>query len=258
MRLFFIVSIVYMCQAMSCGPSRLSRNKYCSEILDSANAFIKTSKRGFVSNQSVYDKSRNMEIDLWLQKKSFKDLTCLLEHESYELKYVGFIYASFAYPDSLVKRYSYLLSDTTLVKFHSEDGITKNEKKFGTHLSSLLQMGRASQEESVKKQRVEEVIPQFIMQYSAFPDSYQPVTLSYYRSGSVNEGNLTYQIAHEYRIKDKRGGLSVQNNYFILDSGMEISGFKKNEHSFFTGIGEWLEVFGRNLEKSDSLKLRLK
>lgn len=132
-----VVSCIFIC--LSCTSSRPISGNKCLPIIDSAKIFILTDESALNVQPIIKDKERNLRLDKWLQSLPYQNLTCLLSDEDPALKLIGFQYAAVKAKDSLLKDYSFLLTDTTTVQVFYKNGKVGSKLKFGELLSMLLE-----------------------------------------------------------------------------------------------------------------------
>lgn len=144
MKFILFFSATCLCIFISCKSIRDIRGKNCSIIIDSAKVFIQTEDFAINVRPTIRDKSRNVLLDQFLQKQTFKSLSCLLNHDDVAFKFVGFQYAAFAYKDSLLKNFSKLLTDTTTVQLFYSQGKVGEAMKLGEILSIVMQKADGS------------------------------------------------------------------------------------------------------------------
>jgi hypothetical protein len=265
MKLLYI-SFVSFCFISSCTSTRRSnisiKNNDCQSILDSARVFVLTGEFAVNTIPTIKDNARNLRLDKWLQKLSFKDFTCLLESNDLSIKSVGFMYAVNFNGDSILKKYSYLLSDTTTVQLFMADGRVSPKMKFGELLSEMSQSIQDQKDNFAKKPEIENIVSAFIKKYSAYPDSYKPISFPFFSMGSDNKGLTDFKIHHDYEIKTNKGEDVHVINAFVLDKNLKINIIEKDStrysHSIPPKLDYWLKEFGRKLNKEDSIILRLR
>lgn len=261
MRCYWFVAIAFFSIIASCSSAKNVRNKTCTAVIDSANFLIQTSVSSVNIMPTINDKERNSRLDKWFQQLSFKNLTCLLDNKSVALKAVGFIYGSVINRDSLLKQYSHLLADTTIVQIFNLDGRVGPRLEFGKYLTMFIEKINESESSLARIPSVESVVFNFITGYATYPASYKPISLSYYSSGSDDEGVETFSITHEYELKNNKGVISISKNSFFLEKELKIYSIDKGNDSpissYQLSLEYWLKEFGRSLNRNDSLALRL-
>ena len=185
--------------------SGLNTNDGCKTIIDSAKIFIQTSEVAINIKPTIRDSERNLRLDKWLQKLSFKNLSCLLDNEDVSLKSIGFLYAINNHTDSLLNNYSYLLADTSAVELYMTDGSKSPKRKLGEFLSIMARQTKKDKDNFAKRPEVEEAVSMFIKKYSAYPTTYQPHSFADFSIGSDNRGLTNFKINHDYEIKNNEG-----------------------------------------------------
>ncbi|UAY53639.1 hypothetical protein [Ferruginibacter albus] len=237
-------------------------NDDCQTIIDSANAFIQSSESAINAKPTMPDNNRSLRLDKWLQKLSFKDLRCLLNNENVSIKATGFIYAEISYTDSLLKNYSYLLTDTTSIQFFMADGsINSPEMKLGEFLSKTIQAVKEDDDNFAKKTEIQDTVSAFIKKYSTYPGSYKPLSFPDFSIGSDDKGLNDFKINHEYEIKNNEGKNVKVISAFVFDKNLKINAIEKDSSSLISAhppkLDYWLNEFGRKLTNADSLTLEL-
>lgn len=234
----------------------------CQTILDSARILVQTSEFAINTKPTITDPERNLRLDKWFQKLPFRKLTCLLDNETISLKVLGFMYASNFHRDSLLKKYSYLLTDSTTVQFFMADGSITPKMKLGELLSTIAQKSKEDKDNFAKEPEIEEIVSAFIKQYSTYPDTYKPISFPYFSIGSGNEGIDDFKIHHDYEIKNNEGKNVRVVSVFVLDKKLRINIIEKDNTSYSylypTKLKYWFKEFGRKITKNDSLALRLR
>jgi len=262
MKFLTVFIAIILCITTSFVSTQNINNGDCQTIVDSANAFIQTSESAINTKPTIKDNERNLRLDKWLQKLSFKDFRCLLNNESISLKAIGFIYAANFHGDSLLKNYSYLLTDTTTVYFFSANGNTSPKMKLGELLSTLTQKIKEDKDDFARKPQIEDTVSIFIKKYSTYPDTYKPHSFPDFSMGSDNEGRSDFKISHDYEIKNNAGKNVRVVSAFVFDKDLKLNVIEKDSSSYISSyppkLDYWLKEFGRQLTKSDSLNLRLR
>ena len=234
----------------------------CQTILDSARIFVQTSAFAINTKPTITDPERNLRLDKWFQNLSFKNLTCLLNNETISLKVLGFMFATYFHRDSLLKNYSYLLTDTTAIQFFMADGSITPRMKLGELLSTMAQKSKEDNDSFAKQPEIEEKVSTFIKQYSTYPGTYKPISFPYFSISSGNEGIGDFKIHHNYEIKNNKGIKVRVVSAFVLDKKLRINIIEKdsisNSYSYSPKLKYWLKEFGRKITKNDSLTLRLR
>lgn len=234
----------------------------CQEIIDSATVFINTNEYAINTKPTIRDRQRNLKLDNWLRTLSFKKLLCLLDNESVSLKVLGFVYAANSNGDSLMKSYSYLLTDTTTVQFIATDGNASPKMKLGELLSTMTQKIKDDKDNFSKRPEIENLVSKFIKQYSTYPDTYKPISFPYFSVSSGNEGISGFNIRHEYEIKNNEAKTERVVNAFVLDRSLRINVIEKDSSSYISSyppkLEYWLKEFARKLTKADSAALRVR
>jgi hypothetical protein len=262
MKIFTFSIAIILCITTSFVSTQNTNNGDCQTIVDSANAFIQTSESAINTKPTIKDNERNLKLDKWLQKLSFKDLSCLLDNKSIPLKATGFVYAANFYGDSLLKNYSYLLTDTTTVQFFRADGNASPKMKLGELLSMMTQKVKEDKGNFARRPEIEETVSIFIKKYSTYPDTYKPHSFPDFSMGSDNEGLSDFKISHDYEIKNNEGKNVRVVSAFVFDKNLRLNVIEKDSSSYISSyppkLDYWLKAFGRQLTKSDSLALGLR
>jgi hypothetical protein len=234
----------------------------CRTIIDSAKIFLKTSEFAINEKPTLKDSERNLRLDKWLQKLSFKNMTCLLDNENISVKVLGFMYAADFHRDSLLKYYSYLFTDTTAVQLFTTDGKISPKIKLGEILSIMTKKIKENNDDFARRPEIEKIVSAFIRQYSTYPSTYKPILFPYFSMGSDNEGLKDYKIHHEYEINNNEGANVRVVSAFVLDKNLIINIIEKDSttfsYSYPPKLGYWLKEFGKKLSKSDSVTLKLR
>ncbi len=259
MRCYWFATIAFFSILASCSSAKNVRSKTCTAVIDSASFLIQTNISSVNIMPTINDKERNYRLDKFFQQLSFKNLTCLLDSKSVALKAVGFAYGSVTNRDSLLKQYSYLLIDTTLIQIFNLDGRISPAIKLGEYLTLFIQENNESS--LARNPSVDSVLFKFITGYATYPASYRPISLTYYSSGFDDEGVESFSITHEYELKNNKGATSISKNSFFLEKELKIYSIDKGNDSpissYQLSLEYWLKEFGRSLNRNDSLALRL-
>ena len=262
MKIFTLSIAIILCITTSFVSTQNINNDECQTIIDSTNVFIQTSESAINTKPTIQDNVRNLRLDKWLQKLSFKNLCCLLDSKSISLKATGFIYAANFYGDSLLKNYSNLLTDTTTVQFFRADGNASPKMKLGQLLSMMTEKVKANKDNFARRPEIEETISIFIKEYSTYPETYKPYSFLDFSMGSDNEGLSDFKISHDYEIKNNEGKSVRVISAFVFDKNLRLNVIEKDSSSYISSyppkLDYWLKAFGRQLTKSDSLTLRLR
>lgn len=262
MKFFTVLIAILLCITTSFVSIQNINIGDCQTIVDSANAFIQTSESAINTKPTIKDNQRNLRLDKWLQKLSFKEFRCLLDNESISLKAIGFIYAANFHGDSLLKNYPYLLTDTTTVQFFNANENTSPKMKLGELLSMMTQKIKEDKDNFARRPEIEETVSAFIKKYSTHPDTYKPHSFPEFSMGSDNEGISDFKISHDYEIKNNQGKNVRVVNAFVFDKNLRLNVIEKDSSSYISSyppkLDYWLKEFGRHLIKSDSLALRLR
>jgi hypothetical protein len=266
MKFRYLYLIFLYCLSIAFIPTKplnvLIIDNDCQTILDSAEVFVKTSESAVNYEPTINDPERNLRLDKWLQKLSFRNLSCLLDNKSISLKVLGFIYAANSHRDSLLKYYSYLLTDTTTVQLFMADGKTSPKIKLGELLSATTQQIKEKNDNFEKRPQIEDVVLAFIRQYSTYPSTYRPISFPYFSMGSDNEGLTDFKIHHDYEIKNNEGINVRVISAFVLDKNLKINIIEKDStsysYSYPPKLEYWFKEFGRKLTKNDSLTLKFR
>lgn len=266
MRSIYVFIILFFCFTTSfirtTNTHPLSDKDDCQSILDSAIVFIQTSESAVNTKPTMKDNERNLRLDKWLQKLSFKDMTCLLESKNISLKVIGFIYASNFHSTSLLKKYSYLLDDTTTVQMFMANGKVSPEIKLGQLLSVMTEGIKESKENLAKEPQIRDTVSSFIKLYSTYPHSYKSISFPYFSMGSDPKGIRDFNIRHCYKIKNNKGKTVKVVNAFVLDKDLKINIIEKDStrysYAYPPKLDYWLKEFGRKLDKNDSVMLKLR
>jgi hypothetical protein len=233
----------------------------CQPIIDSANTFLQTSSFAVGLKPSKEDPERNLSLDKWFQKLSFKSYVCLLESTNASLRAFGFVYAAMLHTDSLLNGYSYLLNDTTGVQIFMENGTTSPKIELGEYLSKVTNQIKSDKSNFSKKPEIERKISWFIKEYATYPETYKPFSFPYFSMGSGREDPYNFQIHHDYEIKSNSQDIVRVINAFALDDKFNIHVIAKDSTNTTAAyppkLEYWLKEFGRKLNHKDSLALRL-
>lgn len=136
-------------------------------------------------------------------------------------------------------------------------------------LSSCQSYLSAEQEKEYEKRNVaaQKAVTDWIKKYAKYPDSYEAVSFSDYSESftSVNEKRIpesdSYVIKHSHKMLNKDSVLSTFSGYFIMEYDYFVSIIEK-ERSSATGkvfppkTQVWMDVFGREANKQDSLEYK--
>ncbi len=243
-------------------PTRENNDNGCQTIVDSATALNQTSSFAVNFKPTIKDNERNLRLDKWFQKLSFKELTCLLDNENISLKAIGFLYAAGFHSDSLLKNYSALLSDTTSIQLYMADGSKSPTMKLGELLSTMTQKLKEDEYNLAKRPKIEENVATFIKEYATYPKTYKPYSFPDFSMGSDNAGLSGFKITHDYEIKNNEGKNVRVVSAFVFDKNLKINVIEKDSSSYISAyppkLDYWLKEFGRKLTKSDSLNLGLR
>jgi hypothetical protein len=254
---FFVASFI----PMKHSKNLVSKDD-CQTTIDSANIFILTSESAIDIRPTINDNARNLRLDKWLQKLSFKSFMCLLESKSSSLKALGVVYAARSHMDSLLRFYSYLLSDTTTVQLFKADGSSSPKIKLGIILTKTIDGIKQDNANFAKQPEIENIVSNFIKQYSSYPQSYKPISFPYFSMGSDNKGLTDFKIYHDYKIRNNSRKIVKVTSAFILDKNLRINVIEKDStrysFSYPPKFDYWLKEFGRKLNKDDSVLLKLK
>jgi hypothetical protein len=258
----FILSLLISVSFISIKPRDRLIADDCQTVVDSAKVFLQTSEFAINAKPTIKDHERNLRLDKWFQNLSFETLTCLLKNKSISLEALGFMYAANFHSDSLLKNYSYLLSDTTTVQFFMLDGSTSPKMKLGELLSTMTQKIKEDKDNFDKRPEIESIVSKFIRQYATYPNTYKPISFPYFSMGSDNKGILNFNIRHEYEIKNNEGKRDRFVCAFVLDKNLRINVIEKDSSSYISSyppkMEYWFKEFGRKLNKDDSLTLKLR
>ena len=255
----FLLSVSFL---PSKSLRNLDINGDCQTIIDSAKIFVQTSEFAVNIKPTIKDSERNLRLDNWLQKLSFKNLTCLLNTKNISVKALGFMYAANFHRDSLLNNYSYLFTDTTEVQLFMTDGRTSPKIKLGELLTTMTQKIKEDNDNFARRPEIEETVSTFIRQYSTYPTTYRSISFPYFSMGSDNEGLKDYKIHHEYELRNNEGTNVRVVSAFVLDKNLRINIIEKDStaysYSYPPKLVYWLKEFGKMLSKSDSLALNLR
>jgi hypothetical protein len=233
----------------------------CQTIIDSAKKLIQTGDFSINIKPTINDNSLSLRLDKWFQSLSFKNLTCLLNSDNVSIKFLGFTYAAALHRDSLIKNYSFLLNDTTSVQIYMA-GKPGAKMKLGELLSTLLQNIKKDNDNFARRPEIEKIVSKFITQYSTYPDTYKPISFPYFSMTAETPDDLpTFNIRHEYELKNNEGKIQHVISAFVFDSKLNINVIERDSTSFISSyppkLESWLKEFGRQLTKDDSLALRI-
>jgi hypothetical protein len=258
--LIFIFSASFIC----INPSLNKKTDInCQTIIDSASILIQTGDFGINIKPTIDDNNLSLRLDKWFRSLSFKNLTCLLNNENLSYKFLGATYAAMFHQDSLIKNYSYLLSDTTSVQIYMARGQVSPKMKFGELISTLIQGVKKDDENFARRPEIEKKVSKFITEYSTYPTTYKPISFPYFSMSSENlNEHLAYNIRHAFDLKNNAGKLQRVTYAFVLDSMLRINVIEKDSSSFTfsypSKLEDWFKEFGRKLTKNDSLSLGLR
>lgn len=264
MKLLVIISIFFIYFITSYTPIKgintMANN--CQSILDSANIFAQTSEFAVNMKPSIQDSERNARINKWLQQLSFKQLSCLLKSTSLSLKAVGEIYAERTYSDSLLKNYPYLINDTTAIQLITADGNNVYKLTMGEFLLPMvIQRIKEDKDTLSLEPGIEYIISSFVKQYSTYPNSYKPISFSNFFVNMVDYNLNNINIRHTYMIVNNKGETLTVRSGFNIDNELNVNVIEKDSTSYIYSsppmLKQWLIEFGKNLNKNDSLKLKL-
>jgi len=262
MKFITVFIAILLCITTSFVSTQSIKSDDCKTIVDSANVFIQTSESAINTKPTINDRQRNLSLDKWLQKLSFKEFRCLLDNESISLKATGFIYAANFHGDSLLKNYPYLLTDTTTVQFFYASENTSPKMKLGELLSMMTQKIKEDKDNFARRPEIEETVSAFIKKYSTYPDTYKPHSFPDFSMGSDNEGISDFKVTHDYEIKNNEGKNVRVVSAFVFDKNLRLNVIEKDSSSYISSyppkLDYWLKTFGRQLTKNDSLTLRLR
>lgn len=266
MKLQSIYLIFFCCVSASFVTTKhlnlLNTGDDCQTIIDSAKIFVQTSEFAINENPTIEDTERNLRLDKWLRMLSFKNLTCLLDNKNISIKATGFMYGVHFHKDSLLKNYSYLLGDTTSVQLFTTNESAALKMKFGELLSIMMQRIEDDNDNVAKRPEIEKIVSVFIRKYSTCPNTYKSISFPYFSIGTDNEGLTDFKIHHDYEIKNNEGINVRVVNVFVLDKNLRINIIEKDStsysYSYSQKLNYWLKEFGRNLNKDDSLTLKLR
>lgn len=262
-RCFYLILLfcLFACANSSRSLGSQQSGHGCQPIVDSAWVFIQTSEYAVNTRPTLNDRAANLRLDKWLQKLSFQEMQCLLDNESVSLKTLSFIYAIRLYNDSLMARYSSLLTDKTDVELLMADGSPGKKFKLGDLLSAMSRNIKKEEEDFAKAPAVEEAVSAFIRNYSMYPGTYKPVSFPYFSMASDNTGLRNFKVHHKYEIMNNNREMVTAVSAFVVDKDIRINVIAKDSTNYGLSyppkLGYWLKEFGRKLTASDSLKLSL-
>ena len=265
MKIFSTLLISLFCFTNSFISQKYSNSSFnnedCQSIVDSANIYNLTSEEAINVIPTIKDNERKLRLDKWLQQLSFQSLTCLLESKNVSLKVLGFMYAALNHSDSLYKKYSYLLKDTTGVQFFTANGTSGPKIKLGELLSQLTQGIKEDNKNLAKEPEIKKMVSAFIKKYATFPKTYKPISFPYFSMGSDNEGLTGFNVRHEYEIKNNEAKMVRVVSAFAIDKNLRITVIEKDSTSYGSAyppkLDYWFKEFGRKLNKKDSTALML-
>jgi hypothetical protein len=261
MKFLAIFTAIVLCITTSFVPTQNINSVHCQTIVDSAYAFIQTSESAINTRPTTKDNERNLRLEKWLKKLSFKDLRCLLDNKSISLKATGFIYAASSHADSVLKNYSSLLTDTTTVQFFMADGGASPKLKLGELLSMMMQKVNEDNDNFARRPEIEKTVSAFIKSYATYPSTYKPHSFPEFSMLSDNKGLSDFKISHDYEIKNNEGKNLRVLSVFVFDKNLRLTVIEKDSSSDVYSsppqLDYWLKEFGRQLTTSDSSTLRL-
>ncbi|HEX7845529.1 MAG TPA: hypothetical protein VF476_06960 [Chitinophagaceae bacterium] len=230
--------------------------------MDSAKLFVQTSEFAVNARPLLEDNTTQLRLDKWLRQLSFKSWTCLLESDNISFKAVAFTYAGRFHQDSLLRGYSYLLTDTTMVQLFTANGSSSPKIKLGELLSTIMGGIKEDQRNWAKEPEVKKTVSAFIKHYASHPGSYKPISFPLFSMGSDDRGLSGFKVRHEYEIKNNKGVIVKTISAFALDKNLNIHVIEKDSTSYTASyppkLDYWLTNFGRRLNSNDSITLNLK
>jgi hypothetical protein len=255
----FACTVILLGSVMiACTTPKKTAQHNCQPVTDSARIFIKTNLYALNTRPSMPDMVRNQQLDKWLQNRNYGELACLLNNPDINLKFTGFAFATVLYADSLQKNYAALLQDTTPVQLMYEDGRSGNTSTLGNILTDISTKMREGMTNTRKVPAVDKIIPPFIQQYAAYPDSYKQDSYTGQFANEDTDRPSDYIVQHTYSLKNNKGITARVTSIFILNSQSVITAIK-NEKGTYNGdpnkFGSWFNEFGRTLNRRDSVAL---
>lgn len=258
---FLTITICISCRSHE-EKRVIAADEKCQTIIDSARVFVRTNDYAINYHPTIIDDERNLKLDKWLLKLSFKEVKCLLDNNDFSLKAIGFMYAMNENYDSLMANYSFLMNDKTKVKVYDVSGKVIRELPFGEFVVGLLDLKIEEDKDFSKKEELESEIVNFIQKYAAYPKTYVPYSFPMFSMGYDGNRVPNYKIHHEYELKNTAGELVNLTSAFVFDKTLKINVIEKDSTKFIYSyppkLTNWLHEFGRKLSKEDSLELNLR
>lgn len=236
----------------------------CRQVIDSAEFFLQHSD--FPSTREIRrseNEERVLTTSRWLERRSYAEFKCLLDHAQFDYRLIGYIYAGQQYMDSLEAHYAWMLKDTTTIRFYAPDGSEDRSIPAGT-VFSMFHQGLADSDKRKKQRSEAEVsVASFIRSYARYPESYVPLEFPRFSMGNVTgEPITTLELHHAYRLKSGKGEVRTVRHSFVLDTTLRIRIIQDTGEHLFASypphLEPWLLRFGRPLTSKDSLDLHLK
>lgn len=218
-------------------------------ILDSLEVLKKVG--GFVdgyTNPPTKEEIRYYKITQMLFGLPYSNIRSLLRDKNKYLKVYGFSLLTRLYFDSLTKADLQIFGDTDKLFMYTQKGVVDA----GITIGQYCQMAYGSVIEehklSGKKKNIEVSVKDFIKTHSQFPDSYQPI--SFDKFTWIGDGDdISFEIQHTYKLKQRNGKEIQAANYFILDKNFRVMLIEVNRSTTTKvdppQIEEWMLKFGK-------------
>lgn len=184
------------------------------------------------------------------------------------IKLYSFLILCDKYPDKVDEKYSTILENNNLTNIYSRDKFPYPTRPTKIIAQKIKNNSQNKSIEEKNKLAVELSVKEFILNYSKYPDTYQPLSFEDFQS--VESYNITekkqepsaHVIKHIYTIKDNQGNIVNSTLMFILNSQLRIEIIEEEIMDIFESnppdIQGWLNMFGRKLTLEDEKKLGLK
>lgn len=148
----------------------------------------------------------------------------------------------------------------------------KGDEKAGISIATIakdiFQSSKHSNALLNKENEVKEAIQQFIIDYSAYPETYKSINFNEYSFGeTVNEdgrveNSENFEIRHVYSIRNKNGEIVELSHYFKLNYALELLIIEEELTGIYNELpreklNSWIEQYGRELSNAESNALKL-
>lgn len=239
---------------------RQQRERGCGEMLDSADALAGSGSFSIRWEPRKPNEDRELRLSRWFEQRSFSELRCLLESPNKLYALYGYMYAGSRFPDSL-GRYAFLLSDTTSMQYYTPRGLVDMKTTVGNFLQKQQDQINKDHQDMNKRPEVEEKVQAFIKQYASQPGTYKPVSFPLFTLITGEYGSASFSIRHRYFIRDNKGRVAEVTSEFVLDPALTINVIEQDSTKYVSSypprLSQWLGRFGRPLNGSDSVALKL-